>query len=187
MVIVAKLTNVSNCSFRGRADSHEAKERLDAGNCNHTHDRCAFGCNLLQECREVAFISTGFEYVGDGKLPAKEGTEAGENHESHDDVSYCAAEHVGKYHSERRGGFQKFRCGNDSEHDICGNDVAGCRKECAAKNGFRHINFRIVNSIGVGTGGFHTEECPKGHGNGVCGRFAESHIIHIPVGYIHIG
>ncbi len=31
-----------------------------------------------------------------------------------------------------------------------------CRQE-------RRINFRIVNSIGVGTGGFHTEECPKGH------------------------
>ena len=168
-----------------RADGHEGEEGLDDGDSHHAGNGGAVGGDFFQEGREVAFVAACFEYVGNGELPAQEGTEAGENHEAHDDPAYGAAEHLGEYETEGSGAGNQVFCRNDAEDNVGGNDVAGCCQKGAAKNGFGHILFRIIHGVRIGAGRFHTQESPEGHGDGVHGRFAEAQVMDIPVGGVH--
>ena len=163
------------------ADGHQREERLNDGDSHHAADRCAMGGDLFQECREVAFVSTSFEYIGNGELPAKERTEAGENHEAHDDTTDGRSEHRSEYETERSGAGSQFFCRNDTENDVGRNDVAGSCEECTAENGFRYVGFRVVDSVCVRAGRFHAEECPECHRDRIDSRFTESQVMNIPV------
>ena len=164
-----------------RADGHQREERLDDGDSDHAADRCAMRGDLFQECREVAFVSTCFEYIGNGELPSKERTEAGENHEAHDDTADGRSEHRSEYETERSGAGSQFFCRDDTENDVGRNNVAGCCEECTAENGFRYVGFRVVDSVSIRAGRFHAEECPECHRDRIDSRFTESQVMNIPV------
>lgn len=156
------------------------------GDDDHTDNRSGLGGHLAECLGEVAVISTGFEYIGDGELPAQERAEAGHNHEAHDDPADGGSEHGSEYITEGGNACYDFFCGNDAEDDVGGENVAGCCKEGASEYRSRYILFRIIDSIRIGTGRFHTEECPECHGDGVVGGIGEGQVVNVPVGHVHI-
>ena len=172
---------------QGGADGHKGEEGLNDGDGHHAGDGSAVGSHFLQEGREVSFIAACLEYVGNGELPAQEGTEAGENHEAHDDLAYGAAKHLGEYEAEGSGAGDENVSRNDTEDNVGGNDVAGCCQQGAAENGFRHVLFRIIHGVRIGAGRFHTQESPQGHGDGVQRSFTEAQVMDIPVSGVHGG
>ena len=164
-----------------RADGHQREEGLNNGNGYHADQWSFSRCDFLHECREISYITACLEYVGNGELPAKQGTEAGENHEAHDNAADGRSEHVSKYKSEWSRTADKIFRRNNAEDDVGGNDVAGCGNQCSAENGLRYVRFRIINGICIGACRFHSEECPQGHGNSIDSSAAKAHVMYVPV------